>query len=65
MFSLHTLPTFLQLQQVLPVLAGGPQPQLVPGLIEGVAGPAGADHPPEVGGALLLAQTVLGSTRVL
>ena len=50
---------------LISVLAGGAEAQGVPGLVEGVAGEAGADHAAKVGGALLLTQPVLGTARVL
>lgn len=50
---------------LVPVLAGGPEAESVPRLVEGVAGVAGADHPTKVGGALLLTQAVLSTARVL
>ena len=50
---------------LVPVLAGGPEAESVPRLVEGVAGVASADHPTKVGGALLLAQAVLSTARVL
>ena len=61
----QVLAASIVLHTLVPVLAGGPQPQGVPRLVEGEAGEAGADHPPKVGGALLLTQPVLGPARVL
>ena len=53
------------LDTLILVLAGGAEAEGVSGLVEGVAGVAGADHPTKVGGALLLTQAVLSTTRVL
>ena len=53
------------LDTLILVLAGGAEAEGVPGLVEGVARVAGADHSAKVGGALLLTQPVLGTTRVL
>ena len=50
---------------LISVLAGGAEAQGVPGLVEGVAGEAGADHAAKVGGALLLTQPVLGTAWIL
>ena len=50
---------------LVPVLAGGPEAEGVPRLVEGVAGVTSADHAAKVGGALLLTQAILVTTRVL
>ena len=53
------------LRALVLVLTGGAEAEGVSGLVEGVAGVASADHAAKVGGALLLTQPVLGTTRDL